>query len=121
MTLWILALGFFPEDWLTSRALTASENKSSFEWISAGCTEAGSSEGHRAQCSEHPLGAAGPALGPPVLSEMHPAPPPSRLLCCRLSTLSGAWHEDPCRPQCPHLQNGNNNSFFTGLWDERVL
>lgn len=31
MTLWILALGFFPEDWLTSGALTASENKSSFE------------------------------------------------------------------------------------------
>ena len=81
----------------------------------------GAGGGHRARCSERPLGAAGPALGPPVLSEMRPAPPLSRLLCCCHSTLSGAWHEDPCRPQCPHLQNGNNNNFFTGFWDERVL
>lgn len=55
MTLWILALGFSPEGWQPAgHGLTVLENKALFEWIPADCTEAGSYERLRAQCSELP-------------------------------------------------------------------
>lgn len=122
MTLWILALGFSPEGWQPAgHELTALENKALFEWIPADCTEAGSYEGLRAQCSEPPRLAVPLALlgVPPPLRDA-PSTPISKRLCCCQCTLSGAWCEDPRRPQCPHLQNGNKN-FFAGFWDKHVL